>query len=99
VACPSGRGGQLDPGALLAVLGAEGLTRVFCEGGGSLAGSLLSAGLVDELAVFSAGLAIGAEGRPGIGALGLDRLGEARRFRLVSVETVGEDILHRWRAD
>ena len=99
VACRSGRGGQLDPAALLAALGAEGLTRVFCEGGGSLAGSLLSAGLVDELAVFSAGLAIGAEGRPGIGALGLDRLGEARRFRLVAVETVGEDILHRWRAD
>jgi diaminohydroxyphosphoribosylaminopyrimidine deaminase/5-amino-6-(5-phosphoribosylamino)uracil reductase len=98
VACPSGRGGQLDPAALLAALGAEGLTRVFCEGGGTFAASLLAAGLVDELAVFSAGLAIGAEGRPGIGALGLDRLGEARRFRLVAVETVGEDILHRWRA-
>jgi diaminohydroxyphosphoribosylaminopyrimidine deaminase/5-amino-6-(5-phosphoribosylamino)uracil reductase len=99
VACPTGPGSQLDPLGLLSAVGAEGLTRVFCEGGGSLAGSLLSAGLVDELAVFSAGLAIGAEGRPGVGALGLDRLAEARRFRLVSVEAVGADVLHRWRAD
>jgi diaminohydroxyphosphoribosylaminopyrimidine deaminase/5-amino-6-(5-phosphoribosylamino)uracil reductase len=99
LACPGGEGGGLDPAGLLSALGAEGLTRVFCEGGGSLAASLLSAGLVDELAVFSAGLAIGAEGRPGIGALGLDRLAGAHRFRLVSVETVGGDILHRWRAD
>ena len=97
--CPSGGDARLNPMRLLEALGAAGLTRVLCEGGGSLAASLLSAGLVDELAVFSAGLALGAEGRPGIGALGLDRLAEARRFRLSGVETVGTDILHRWRAE
>jgi len=99
VPCATGRDSQLDPAALLAALGAAGLTRVFCEGGGSLAASLLGAGLVDELVVFSAGLAIGAEGRPGIAALGLERLAEAQRFRLVSVETAEGDALHRWRAD
>jgi diaminohydroxyphosphoribosylaminopyrimidine deaminase / 5-amino-6-(5-phosphoribosylamino)uracil reductase len=97
--CTPGRDGQLDPIALLATLGAEGLTRVFCEGGGTFAAALLAAGLVDDLAVFTAGLAIGAEGRPGIGPLGLDRLARARRFRPVSIEQVGADILHRWRAD
>ncbi|WP_132544613.1 bifunctional diaminohydroxyphosphoribosylaminopyrimidine deaminase/5-amino-6-(5-phosphoribosylamino)uracil reductase RibD [Rhodovulum euryhalinum] len=91
-----GPGGQLDPGSILQALGAAGLTRVFCEGGGSLAASLLSAGLVDELVGFTAGLALGAEGRPALGVLGLDRLAEAPRFRLIETGAVGNDVLHRW---
>ncbi|WP_050930280.1 bifunctional diaminohydroxyphosphoribosylaminopyrimidine deaminase/5-amino-6-(5-phosphoribosylamino)uracil reductase RibD [Aestuariivita boseongensis] len=89
-------GAQLDPGDILTQLGTAGLTRVFCEGGSALAASLLSADLVDELVGFSAGLAIGAEGLPAIGAMGLDHLQEAPRFTLVDVEPVGGDILHRW---
>jgi diaminohydroxyphosphoribosylaminopyrimidine deaminase/5-amino-6-(5-phosphoribosylamino)uracil reductase len=99
IPCATGADGHLDAAAMFALLGAEGLTRVLCEGGGTLAAALLGAGLVDELAVFTAGLAIGAEGRPGLGTLRLDRLADARRYRLASVETVGTDILHRWRAD
>lgn len=96
--CDTAGDGRLDPARMLGALGQAGLTRVFCEGGGSLAAALLAAGLVDELAVFTAGVGIGAEGRPGLGALGLDRLADAPRFRLVSVEAVGADVLHRWRA-
>lgn len=90
-------GGQLDLGSMLQALGEAGLTRVFCEGGGGLAASLLAAGLVDELVGFTAGLAIGAEGLPSIGALGLARLDEAPRFELIESRPVGGDILHRWR--
>lgn len=89
-------GGQVDAESVLRRLGTEGLTRVLCEGGGSLAASLLSAGLVDELIGFTAGLAIGAEGLPGVGALGLARLPEAGRFRLVETRAIGGDVLHRW---
>lgn len=96
---PVAAGGYLGPVALLAALGARGLTRVLCEGGGSLAASLLEAGLVDQLIVFSAGLALGAEARPALAALGIARLASAQRFRLVSAEVVGGDVLHRWRAD
>ena len=42
-------GGGLAPHAMLEALGREGITRVFCEGGGALAASLLAAGLVDTL--------------------------------------------------
>ena len=94
VAAPDG--GHLAPAAMLQALGAEGLTRVFCEGGGALAASLLAAGLVDDLMLFSAGLALGAEGRPGIGALGIGTLAGAPRFRLLSVEPLGGDVLQRW---
>jgi diaminohydroxyphosphoribosylaminopyrimidine deaminase/5-amino-6-(5-phosphoribosylamino)uracil reductase len=88
--------GQLDPADILRQLAGQGLTRVFCEGGSALAASLLEADLVDELVGFTAGLAVGAEGLPSIGALGLGRLADAPRYDLLRCETVGADILHVW---
>ena len=61
-----------------------------------LAASFLMAGLVDELIGFTAGLALGAEGRPSLGALGLDRLAQAPRFELAQTRPVGPDVMHRW---
>ena len=90
------QGVQLDPHDVLQQLGRAGLTRVFCEGGGALAASLLAHDLVDELIGFTAGLGIGAEGLPGIGALGLGRLAEAPRFDLIETRNLGGDVLHRW---
>ena len=86
----------MAPGAALAALGAAGLTRVFCEGGGQLAAALLAAGLVDELHLVTAGLALGADGRPALGPLGLDQLAEAPRFRLAEVDCTGPDLWQRW---
>ncbi|WP_268747002.1 bifunctional diaminohydroxyphosphoribosylaminopyrimidine deaminase/5-amino-6-(5-phosphoribosylamino)uracil reductase RibD [Sulfitobacter mediterraneus] len=90
------RGGQLDPADILQQLGAHGLTRVFCEGGSALAASLLEADLVDELVGFTAGLVIGAEGLPGVGAMGLEALRNAPRFNLRETMACGPDILHVW---
>lgn len=90
------RGTQLDAVDILQQLGRSGLTRVFCEGGGALAASLLASDLVDELIGFTAGLGIGAEGLPMIGALGLNHLEQAPRFQLVEVRQLGQDIEHRW---
>ncbi|WP_422050500.1 bifunctional diaminohydroxyphosphoribosylaminopyrimidine deaminase/5-amino-6-(5-phosphoribosylamino)uracil reductase RibD [Shimia sp.] len=89
-------GVQLSPTAVLQALGKRGITRVFCEGGGALAGSLLAADMVDELITFSAGAVIGAEGHPAIGAMGLARLAEAPRFDLVSHRAVGHDMMCTW---
>ena len=88
---------QIDPQAMMTVLAAKGITRVFCEGGGMLAASLLGAGLVDQLVVYSAGAAIGAEGTPMLGAMGVAQLEDAPRFALDSVRPVGNDIRHIWR--
>lgn len=92
-------GRQIDPVDMMQKLAQEGLTRVFCEGGGSLAASLLVAGLVDELVGFSAGLTLGAEGTPSIGAMGIETLAAAPRFRLVETRRVGDDLMHRWARD
>lgn len=90
------RAGQLDPVSVLKMLGARGLTSVLCEGGGALAASLLAHDAVDELVGFSAGLAIGAEGLPAIGALGLDALEAAPRFDLLEARPLAGDVMHRW---
>lgn len=89
-------GEGLDACAMLRALADAGLTRVFCEGGGALAASLLRADMVDEIMVFSAGKLIGAEGRAGLGDLGLAALGDAPRFGLRAVTPVGGDVLHHW---
>lgn len=91
------QGSQLDPQDVLQQLGHHGLTRVFCEGGSALAASLIEADLVDQLVGFTAGVAIGAEGLPNIGALGLGALSDAPRYKLVSATPVGPDICHIWR--
>ncbi len=87
------------PEDVMAELGARGLTRVLCEGGGVLAASLLRAGLVDQLIGYSAGVVLGGDGRAGIGALGLGRLADAPRFRLAETRRIGPDVLHRWLRD
>lgn len=87
---------RLDLAGLLRRLAAEGLGAVLCEGGGTLAASLLDAGLVDRLALFQAGRTIGAEGRPALGPLGLARLAEAPTLDLEHVERIGSDVLSTW---
>lgn len=93
---PIGPGGQLSPLPLLKQLGAQGLTRIYCEGGGTMAASLLAADLVDHLIGFTAGVIIGAEGRPGIGAMGIGKLAEAPRFKLRKTQQIGADVMHHW---
>ena len=90
------RGGHLDLRAALQALGQAGLTSVYCEGGGTLAASLLAAGLVDRLHLYTAGVAIGAEGRPALGPLGLETLGEAPRFTLRDQRALGGDVVSIW---
>lgn len=86
-----------DMAGVLTSLASRGLTRVFCEGGGSMAASLQGAGLVDELVVFSAGLVIGADGLAGVAALGLTELRDGPRFNLIDTVPVGADLMQVWR--
>ncbi len=93
------KGQHLDMKSVLKALGDQGLTRVFCEGGGGLAASLLKADLVDEVVGYTAGLMIGGDGLPGVAAMGLAQLGEAPRFMLVETRALGGDVMHRWRRE
>lgn len=96
IPCKRNPEGAVDIADALAQLGSMGLTRVFCEGGGELAASLLRADLVEDLVSFTAGLAIGADGRPGLGALGVSALNDAKRFSLQETRQVGADLMCHW---
>jgi diaminohydroxyphosphoribosylaminopyrimidine deaminase / 5-amino-6-(5-phosphoribosylamino)uracil reductase len=90
--------GRIDLAAALAALGERGITRLLVEGGAGLAAALLRARLVDRLAWLHAPLLIGGDGIPAIAALGGDRLADAARFKRLSMEPVGDDILTMFRA-
>jgi diaminohydroxyphosphoribosylaminopyrimidine deaminase / 5-amino-6-(5-phosphoribosylamino)uracil reductase len=77
-------------------LEAEGLSRIFVEGGGQVAASFLRCGLVDALEWFRAPLVIGGEGRPGVGALAIAALAQAPHFRRVEVRELGPDLWERY---
>ena len=89
--------GRLDLTRALKALAAKGLTRILSEGGSTLAAGLITAGLVDELALFSGGVLIGAEGHPGLGPLGLAALADAPRPELLWTESIGPNLYSRWR--
>lgn len=89
-------GGTLATRPALAALAARGLTRVLCEGGGTLAASLLQSRLASDLALYTAGLALGAEGRAALGALPMARLADAPRMTLRESQTLGADSFTLW---
>jgi diaminohydroxyphosphoribosylaminopyrimidine deaminase/5-amino-6-(5-phosphoribosylamino)uracil reductase len=81
---------------VVAALAAEGLARLFVEGGGQVAASFIRCGLVDALEWFRAPLLIGGEGRPGVGALAVAALARAPHFRRVDVRQLGDDLWERY---
>ena len=88
--------GQTDLPAALTLLAAQGLTRILCEGGATLAASLIRASLVDDLITYTAGTLIGAEGHPALGPLNLATLAAAPRLTLRSTQPIGPDTETRW---
>ena len=84
--------GNVDLDAALGVLAAKGITSVLVEGGGRIAAALLAAGLVDRLIWYRAPLAIGGDGRPAIGELGIDALDAAQHFVKIASRPVGDDV-------
>lgn len=84
--------GRCDMQTALAELAAREVVSVLCEGGAELAGSLLAAGLVDEMHVFVAPILLGPRGRAGaVDWAGPESPGEAPRIENPHWELCGED--------
>lgn len=92
----AGPDGYPVPAAMLSALGEAGLTRILVEGGGHLAAGLMRADLVDRLRWFRAAGVMGGDGVPAVAAYGIDTLALMRRFRRISVDNVGEDLLESY---
>ena len=71
----------------------EGLGLVLCEGGNSLASSLIRNRLVDRVSIFTAPAILGSTGFPLIGDLGIGHIDDILRMEDVTVTMIGNDIL------
>jgi diaminohydroxyphosphoribosylaminopyrimidine deaminase / 5-amino-6-(5-phosphoribosylamino)uracil reductase len=89
---PATTEGRCDMRAALKELAAREVVTVLCEGGAELTGSLLAAGLVDELHVFIAPVLLGPRGRPAaVDWAGPESPGEAPRIDTPRWELCGSD--------
>jgi diaminohydroxyphosphoribosylaminopyrimidine deaminase/5-amino-6-(5-phosphoribosylamino)uracil reductase len=87
----------VDVAAAAQALARHGLTRVMVEGGAAIAASLLRARLVDRLSWFHAPAVMGGDGWPAAQAFGVGNLADMPRFRAVSRQQWGEDVLTNFR--
>jgi diaminohydroxyphosphoribosylaminopyrimidine deaminase/5-amino-6-(5-phosphoribosylamino)uracil reductase len=85
--------GHIDLTKALCDLGHRGLTRIFSEGGPTVAASLLDDGLVDEVALFTAAKPLAREGVPTLPPSARAVLDDTNRFRLAETAQIGQDRL------
>jgi diaminohydroxyphosphoribosylaminopyrimidine deaminase / 5-amino-6-(5-phosphoribosylamino)uracil reductase len=82
----------VDLGEALALLARDGVLQALVEGGPTVHGALLEAGLVDRVVSYVAPLVLGAGGRAGYGLDPGPALAQAPRLRLTRVTAMGDDI-------
>jgi diaminohydroxyphosphoribosylaminopyrimidine deaminase/5-amino-6-(5-phosphoribosylamino)uracil reductase len=87
------RDGHVNPEDVLRRAAEEGLISVLAEGGASVAGSLLNAGLVDRVAFFVAPKLYGAEGAEALPPLDGRWWSEVPRFARATWTGIGDDCL------
>jgi diaminohydroxyphosphoribosylaminopyrimidine deaminase/5-amino-6-(5-phosphoribosylamino)uracil reductase len=82
----------MDLGEVLARLARRGVLQALVEGGPTLHGALLDAGLVGRIVAYVAPVILGAGGRAGYGIDPGPALAAADRYRLVRVDALGDDV-------
>jgi diaminohydroxyphosphoribosylaminopyrimidine deaminase / 5-amino-6-(5-phosphoribosylamino)uracil reductase len=80
-----------DPASVLAYLAERDVVGVLLEGGPTLAGAFVAAGLVDRVVAYIAPALLGA-GRPALGDAGIETLSAALRLHIDAVDLVGDDV-------
>lgn len=85
--------GPRDMGGVLKVLAGRSIQGVFVEGGATIAGAFLDAGLVDKVSFFIAPIIIGGSDAPvAIRGAGAERLVDAVNLQDISITPHGRDV-------
>ncbi len=90
--CPEDENGRPDVRLALDDLRARGARRILVEAGACVAASALRAGVAGRIEWFRAPMVLGGDAVAVVGALGLDSLQAAPRYRRRSVMEVGADL-------
>ncbi|HKN37599.1 MAG TPA: bifunctional diaminohydroxyphosphoribosylaminopyrimidine deaminase/5-amino-6-(5-phosphoribosylamino)uracil reductase RibD [Acidimicrobiia bacterium] len=96
VRVPGAMPGGVDLGAALDALGRRGVLQAMVEGGATLHGALVRAGLADRIVVYTGGVVLGAEGLSLFTGPGPGTLTAASRWRLTAVRQLGGDARLDW---
>jgi diaminohydroxyphosphoribosylaminopyrimidine deaminase/5-amino-6-(5-phosphoribosylamino)uracil reductase len=80
-----------DPKSVLANLSDRGVVSVLLEGGPTLAGAFVAAGMVDRVVAYLAPALLGA-GPAALGDAGIETLPAALRLQIDTVDLIGDDI-------
>ena len=88
---PAARGG-VDLVATLELLGRDGVLTALFEGGATLHGALLAAGLVDRLVAYVSPKVLGPGGLPAFRAPDVDSIADAEAWRLLSATPIADDV-------
>ena len=89
---PAGGDGGVDLAAALDLLGRLQVLQALVEGGASVHGSLIGAGLADRIIAYVGGVVLGPAGRPVFDMPGPATIADAGRWRLTGVEPMGADV-------
>jgi 2,5-diamino-6-(ribosylamino)-4(3H)-pyrimidinone 5'-phosphate reductase len=90
---------EVDLPSLLDTLGSMGIQRLMVEGGGTLIGGLISAGLVDEIYTYVGNIVIGGRDAPTLAdGPGFVREEEFPRLVLIEARRMDDGILLHWKA-
>lgn len=89
---PADAQGRVDLPTLLEWLARhEAVNELLIETGATLAGAMISAGLIDEMQLFVAPTLLGGEARPLFALLGLTLMADQRRLKIHDIRAVGQD--------
>ena len=80
-----------DPKSVLAHLSERGVISVLLEGGPTLAGAFVAAGMVDRVVAYLAPALLGA-GPAALGDVGIETLASALRLHVDAVDLIGDDV-------
>jgi diaminohydroxyphosphoribosylaminopyrimidine deaminase/5-amino-6-(5-phosphoribosylamino)uracil reductase len=88
-----GADGRVDLGALLRHLGEQGVLSLLVEGGGTVHGAFMDAGLVDKVLIFIAPHIVGGPAPGPVGGIGVETLARAWRLESVTVRQLEQDVM------
>jgi diaminohydroxyphosphoribosylaminopyrimidine deaminase/5-amino-6-(5-phosphoribosylamino)uracil reductase len=91
--CRSNAAGRVDLVDLMQRLGGIGVQSLLLEGGASLAGAALAAGVVDKLSLFYAPKLLGGAGMPMLAGAAPGRISDSYGLHDVRVRQIDTDIL------